>query len=50
MKKTIPKSQVYYSTYNSRQRGVVIIIKPHVSFELEDCYTDKEGKDWKFLF
>uniref|UniRef100_A0A671TPP2 Reverse transcriptase domain-containing protein n=1 Tax=Sparus aurata TaxID=8175 RepID=A0A671TPP2_SPAAU len=42
--KKITKSQVYYSTYNSKQSGVVIIIKPHVSFELEDCYTDKEGK------
>ena len=38
-------SQVYYCTYNTKQWGVAIIIKPHVSFELEDfCFTDKEGR------
>lgn len=42
--KKITKSQVYYSTLNSKQRGVVTLIKPHLNFELETCQTDKEGR------
>lgn len=41
--KKITKSQVYYSTYSSNQRGVAIIAKPHLSFEIEDCFMDKIG-------
>lgn len=38
------KSQIYFSSYNSSQKGVVMIIKPHVNFEMENCFTDKEGR------
>lgn len=38
------KSQVYFSSYNSSQKGVAVIIKPHVGFEMGNCVVDKEGR------
>lgn len=42
--KSKTKSQVYFSSYNSSQKGVAIIIKPQVGFEIENCVIDKEGR------
>lgn len=43
-KKLITKSQVYFSSYNSSQKDMAIITKPHVGFEIENCVIDKEGR------
>lgn len=38
--KKITKSEVYFSSYNTKQRGVAIIIKNYIAFEMEDVLTD----------
>ena len=41
--KKLSNSQVRYSSYNSKRR-VAILIKQHVNFKIENCFTDKKGR------
>ena len=38
------KAQVYYSSYHTSRRGVIIMIRNHIPFEVENTVCDKEGR------
>merc|ERR1712035_115627 len=38
------KAQVYYSSYHTSRRGVIIMIRNHIPFEGENTVCDKEGR------
>ena len=40
--------QVYFSTFNSRKRGVVILVKRNLDFQVFKHYADKDGR-WVIL-
>ncbi len=40
--------QVYYSTYSSRKRGVIILIRRNINFQLIKQYVHREGR-WVIL-
>lgn len=36
--------QVFYSSFNSKSRGVAILLHKRLPFTLEKCYKDSEGR------
>ena len=40
----LASAQVFYSSFTTAKRGVAILIKKSLMFQLEKCYRDKEGR------
>lgn len=42
--KKIFNSQIFFSSHHSARRGVIIMIRNHIHFEVETTISDKEGR------